>query len=188
MKNHMSAGLLALTLCAGASAQSAYGVVSIGSSKLNVDCTGATTCDSTDTAYKLLGGYKLSPNVAVEAGLFGFGKARASDATVSAEISNTTFGGGIAFHQDIAPDWNFVARVGLASVKTKISGTLIGVGSASDSDSNIATYAGLGIGYKLSKTVSLDGAMDFSRSKYNKNTLDESGNLRAISIGLTFGF
>ena len=149
MKNALCAGLLALTMCAGASAQSAYGVVSIGSSKLNVDCTGATTCDSTDTGYKLLGGYKFSPNFAVEAGLFGFGKAKASDTVGNtAEITNTAFGGGIAFHQDLAPDWNFVARVGVASVKTKISGTVIGLGSASDSYSNIASYAGLGIGYK----------------------------------------
>jgi len=188
MKKYLCAGFIAFAMCAGAWAQNAYGVVSLGASKLNIDCTGATTCDDADTAFKLLGGYKFAPNLAAEVGYFDFGKARASDAFVSAEISNTAFGGGIAFHQDLAPNWNFVARLGLASVKTKISGTVSGFGSASDSDSNIAMYAGLGIGYKLSKSVSLDGAMDFSRSKYSKNGVDESGNLTAISIGLTFGF
>ncbi len=198
-----------LTLSAGASAQSAYGVVSLGSSRLNVDCTGTTTCDKTGTAYKLLGGYKFSPNFAAEVGFFGFGKAKASDAIGTVELSNTAVGAGVAFHQDLSPNWNFVARVGVASVKTKILATVSGVGvarveqaagraailgvapgigSVSDSDRNIAPYAGLGIGYKLSRAVSLDGSVDFSRSKYNKNGVNESGNLSAVSIGLTFGF
>lgn len=180
--------MAAFALSGAASAQSVYGVVSLGSSRLDLDCTGATSCDKTDTAYKLLGGYKFSPNFAVEAGVLGFGKARASDATVAADISNTAIGGGVAFHQDLAANWNFVARLGLASVKTKLSGTVAGFGSVSDSDTNVAPYAGVGIGYKLSKTVSVDGAMDFSRSKYDKNGVNESGNLSAVSIGLTFAF
>jgi OOP family OmpA-OmpF porin len=188
MNKHLVAGLLFAALSAGASAQSAYGVISVGSSRLSVDCSGTSNCDKTDSAYKLLAGYKYSPNFAAEAGLFGFGKARASDGTVSAQIKNEAFGAGVAFHQDLTPDWNFVARVGLASVRTRISGTVSGLGSVSDSDNNVAPYAGLGVGYKLSKTVSLDGAVDFSRSKYNKNGVDESGSLSAISIGLTFGF
>ena len=188
MIKHVLAGLLVAAVSVGASAQSAYGVVSFGSSRLNADCSGTSSCDKTDTAYKLLAGYKYSPNFAAEAGFFGFGKARASNGAVSAQIKNEAFGAGIAFHQDLAPDWNFVARLGLASVRSKISGTVSGLGSVSDSDNNIAPYAGLGIGYKLSKTVSLDGAVDFSRSKCNKNGVDESGNLTAISIGLTFGF
>ena len=203
--------MLLLTLSAGASAQATYGVVSVGSSRLNVDCTGTTTCDKTGTAYKLLGGYKFSPNFAAEAGFFGFGKAKASDPTVTAEIANTAFGAGVAFHQDLSADWNLVARVGLASMKTKITGTVVGVavgavrvdqpaararvlglaptiGTVSDSDRNVTPYAGLSIGYKIAQGVSLDGALDFSRSKYNKNGLNESGNLSAVSIGLTFGF
>lgn len=207
MKKNLLVGLAMLAMAAGASAQATYGVVSVGSSRLNVDCTGTTTCDKTGTAYKLLGGYKFSPNFAAEAGFFGFGKAKASDPTVTAEIANTAFGAGVAFHQDLSADWNLVARVGLASMKTKITGTVVAVervdqpaararvlglaptiGTVSDSDRNVTPYAGLSIGYKIAQGVSLDGALDFSRSKYNKNGLNESGNLSAVSIGLTFGF
>jgi OmpA-OmpF porin, OOP family len=187
MNKQIFAALAALALSAGASAQG-YGVISVGTARLNLDCSGATTCDKSDTAYKLIGGYKFSPNLAGEIGYFNFGKAKASDAVTRAEISNTAFGGGIAFHQDLSPDWNFVARLGLAQVKTKISGSIVGLGSGSDSDNNTSLYGGLGVGYKISKTVSLDAAWDFSKSKYNKNGADESGNINVFSLGVSFWF
>ena len=37
-------------------------------------------------------------------------------------------------------------------------------------------------------TVSIDGAWDFTKSKYNKNGVDESWNVNALSVGVTFGF
>jgi len=179
MKKQLLAALAVLTFCVTASAQP-YGVVSVGASRLNADCAGTTTCDNTDTAFKLLGGYKFSPNLAAEIGYFGFGKAKASVGATAVEIENTAFGGGAAFHFDLAPQWNAVARLGVAQVKTKIT--------ALGSDNNTALYGGLGVGYKLARNVSLDGAWDFSNSKFNKNGLDESGSLNVFSVGLTFAF
>ena len=187
MKYQVFAAMAAVAFSATASAQG-YGVISAGTSKLDLDCTGATTCDKSGAAFKLLGGYRFAPAMAAEAGYFSFGKAKAADATSSTEVSNTAFGGGLAFHGDLSPTWNAVARIGLAQVKTKITASIVGLGSASDSDSNIALYGGLGVGYKLSKTMSVDGAWDFSKSKYNKNGANESGDINAFSIGLTFGF
>ena len=187
MTKKLLAALAALTVSAAASAQG-YGVVSAGTSRLSADCAGTTTCDNTDVAFKLLGGYKFMPNLAAELGYFSFGKATATLGTVSAEIKNTAFGGGIAFHQDLAPNWPFVARLGLAQMKTKISGTVAGVGSASDSDNNVALYGGLGVGYRVAKGVSVDAVWDFSKSRYNKSGVDDSGSLNAVSVGLTFGF
>jgi OOP family OmpA-OmpF porin len=187
MWKKLSIGLAALLLGATAWAQG-YGVVSAGMSRLSADCSGIASCDKTDTAFKLMGGYKFNPNVAVEVGYFDFGKATASDSTQSLSIKTSAFGGGIAYHQDLSSDWNFVARVGLAQVKTKISATLTGYGSASDSDNNVNAYVGLGVGYKLSKATSVDFAWDVTRSKYNKGGLNESGNVSAFSVGLTFAF
>ncbi|MDH4060460.1 MAG: porin family protein [Aquincola sp.] len=188
MSKKLLVGLAALAFAAGASAQG-YGVISAGVSKLSVDCAGAPTCDKSDTAFKLLGGYMLNPNLAVEVGYFDFGKAKLGDPTIgTGSITVSAFGGGVAWHQDLSQDWNFVARLGLAQVKTKLSATLIGVGSGSDSDNKVQAYAGLGVGYKLSKTMSLDLAWDTSRGKYSKNGISESGTVNAYSVGLTFGF
>jgi Opacity protein and related surface antigens len=188
MNKHLSAALALLTFSVAASAQSAYGLASVGMSKSSFDCLGAPSCDKSDIAFKVMGGYKFMPNFAGEVGYFDFGKQKLSGGGASLDFQNTAWGISVAYLQDIAPTWNFVGRIGVAQVKTKLSGSVQGVGSASDSDSNAAIYAGLGIGYKLSKTVSVDGAWDFSKGKYSKNGVDESGNLNAFSVGLTFGF
>jgi OOP family OmpA-OmpF porin len=188
MKKHVLLAAAALALSGAASAQ-VYGVVSAGVSKLKVDCDGAQVCDRSDTAFKVLGGYKFTPNVAMEAGYMSFGKAKIRDSGDSVDVGVTGFGIGAAFHQDFATNWNFVARLGLAQVKTKLDLNISGVGSGSDSDSNAQLYGGLGVGYKLSKQVSIDAAWDFSKGKYNKDGLDlGSGNVNAFSLGLTFGF
>lgn len=187
MKKQSAIALAILAFCTAAAAQT-YGLISVGASRLNVDCAGVASCDKTGTGFKVMGGYKFAPNWAAELGYFDYGKAKASDLGVSAEIRNTAFGAGVAFHQDLATDWNAVARLGLGRVKTKISGSVSGLGSGSESDNNTQAYFGLGVGYKLSKATSLDFAWDFGRSKFNKDGIDESGNINVLSVGLTFGF
>lgn len=181
----VAATLLALTTATSAQV---YGVVSLGTARLDIDCAGAAKCDKSGTAVKLLGGYKFTPNLAAEAGYFGLGKASVVDAGTSLDITNTGFGGGIAFHQDLGTAWNFVGRLGLASVKTKLDASVSGVGSGSDSDTNVQPYGGLGIGYKLGKATTLDAVWDFSKAKFSKNGVEESGSINAFSVGLTFGF
>lgn len=180
-------GAVLLVTSAAVSAQ-VYGVISAGTSRISLDCTGAAACDKTGNSFKLLGGYKFSPNLAAELGYFDFGKAKASDSVLAGSVKTTAFGGGVAFHQDLTPAWRFVGRLGIAQVKTKIDATLVGVGSASDSDNNVQPYFGVGVGYKLNKDMSVDLAWDATKSKYSKNGASTSGNVNAYSIGLTFGF
>lgn len=185
MKRQHLIALAALAFTTAASAQNFYGAASVGWSNLSFDCPGATSCDKSDVGYKFLGGFKFAPNFAGELVYFDFGKATASDPVVSAEVKNTAWGVGIAFHQDVSPTWNAVARIGLADVTTKISGSGFGV---SDSDSSTQFYLGLGTGYKISKTASIDFVWDWSRGKYDKNGINESGNANVFSVGMTFGF
>lgn len=183
MRKQALIALAALTWCAAASAQG-YGVVSVGVSRLDTDCSGISNCDKTGTAFKLLGGYRFMPNVAGELGYFDFGKATGSGSGLSLSVKTTAFGGGIAYHQDLSPDWNFVGRLGVASVKTKISASGLG----SDSDTNTQAYYGLGVGYKINKTTSLDFAWDGTRTKFSSGGVSASDNVYALSVGLTFGF
>ena len=186
MKKQMLLALAVLGFSAAASAQT-YGSVSAGVSKQDIDCTGASTCDDKGTAFKVLGGYKFMPNLAAELGYFDFGKVRGADSGASLEAKTNGFGGGVAFHLDFNPSWSGVARLGAARMKTKLNATLGGL-SGSDSDTNTALYGGLGVGYRVSPTVTIDGAWDFSKAKYNKNGVDEDWNVNAFSVGVTFGF
>jgi OmpA-OmpF porin, OOP family len=178
MKKQVLLAAAALALSGAAAAQT-YGVISVGSSKHSVDCE-ASNCDKSGTAFKLLGGYKFNPNLALEAGYMSFGKSKDTFEGLDAELSVNGFGIGGAFHQDFATHWNFVARLGLAQMKTK--GSLEGFGSISDSTAQL--YGGLGVGYKLTKQMSIDAAWDFSKGELE----GEKGNVNAYSIGLTFAF
>ena len=117
---------LAAALLPGIVSAQAYGVVAAGLSELSSDCTGTTTCDKTDVAVKLIGGYRFTPSFAGELSYFHLGKATASVGSVSGEVKNAAYGAGVAYHAD-GPESHFVARIGAARVTTKVNGTIAGV-------------------------------------------------------------
>lgn len=164
-----------------------YVGLGVGPGKLDFDCADATTCDTTSTGWKLFGGYKFSPNWGVEVNYFDFGKAVASldtgEGILSGEVKGTGLGAGVALFAPFAPDWSGVARLGIASTKAKVSGTFAGT-SATDSETSTNAYYGLGLGYAVSKNVSVDAAIDFSKIKY----AGESVKTRLFSVGLTYSF
>jgi OOP family OmpA-OmpF porin len=155
---------------------------SVGSSHVNIDCTGTTNCNNNGTAFKLFGGYKFTPNVAAEISYFDFGKAKATVAPNTISISGTGLGFGVAAFTEFAPQWKGVGRLGIAStsVKASVSGAVNG----SDTDHSTNAYAGLGVGYELQKGLTLDATLDFTRLKY----ASESANVRVLSVGLTYAF
>jgi opacity protein-like surface antigen len=111
--------------------------------------------------------------------------AKVAESGFSFSFKVSGFGVGAAFHQELSPDWNFVARLGLAQMKAKVVGTGTTTNqSASASDSKMKLYTGLGVGYKLSKATSLDLAYDVSSAEL----LDEKLTVVGISAGLTFQF
>ena len=170
MKN-MLVGIV-VSLLAGISYASPYVSISAGSSTVDA-CDGVASCDDGSTGFKLLGGYKFNPNLAVEGGYFDFGKASAPGDT----LKINGFGVGGAFHYDVNSDFGVVARLGVANMKAKDS-------AASVSESSTQLYGGLGLGYKVAPNWSVDAAYDFSKAKL----LGEKIKAHMFSVGLTFAF
>jgi OOP family OmpA-OmpF porin len=179
----LAVAVAASTIC-GLAAAGPYVVGSAGVTSWDVDCQGASTCDKTDIGFKLLGGYRFDSNFAIEAGYFNFGKAKVADSGLSGDFKADGFGAGVAFHMDLSPQWNAVARLGALSMKTKLDATLDGFGSASDDDRSTQAYVGFGVGYRLTPNLSLDGAIDLSKIKFDS----ESGNVSKFSLGLSWNF
>jgi OOP family OmpA-OmpF porin len=176
----------ALTLSSGAMAQGYLGF-GAGSTKLDASCAGTTACDNSGTGFKVYGGYRVGPNWSVEGGYYDFGKASASadsgEGIASVEIKTTGFGVGVAFLSDLASDWTFAARIGVASVKADVTGSLGGL-TAADSETTTQAYYGLSLGYRINKNLVVDLAYDGSKSSYG----GESGNVGLLSLGLNFAF
>lgn len=175
-----------LAMAAGAQAQNTspfYGAVAVGSSHLSVDCSGTSSCDSSDTGVKLTGGYSLGNGLSVEASYLSFGKFRAADGTAALSAKPTAFALALAYEAPLSTDWALVGRLGVAQVRTKISAS-VGGASGSDSDSKAKLYAGVGLSYAVSPAVKLELALDTTKASY----AGESGNLRLISVGAKFAF
>lgn len=181
MRNTLKKAFVGLMAVFAVSASHAdpYVVASLGSSKVDIDCAGTTACDTRSTGLKLLGGYKFTPNFAIEGGYLDFGKAKITDGGVDFTLKTSGLGVGAAFHHDLSPDWNVVARLGVASLKTEVSALGRGV-----DESNTQVYGGLGVGYRITPKVSLDASYDFSKTEI----FGEKGNVNMLGIGVTVSF
>jgi OOP family OmpA-OmpF porin len=181
MKKH--AIVLAALLGATAAQSQVYVNVAAGASHLNTDCTGVTSCDSSDTGTKLVGGYDFGNGFSLEAGYVSFGKFRAADGALTMTAKPTAFTLGGAYALPLSGDWGLAARLGLAQVKTKLSAAAGGT-TGSDSESKAKVYAGLGLTYAVSKTVKLELGLDSTEAEY----AGSKGTLRLISLGASFAF
>jgi OOP family OmpA-OmpF porin len=183
MKKTILAIAAVTSLLASSAFAQGYAGVAVGQGHVNLDCSGTTSCSDNGTGFKVFGGYKFTPNIAAEVTYFDFGKASAAAPGLGLDLRTTALGVGAAFMADFAPQWSGVARLGVASVRMKGDATLFGA-SGSTSESSTQAYVGLGVGYEISKGLSVNGSMDFSRGKI----AGETGNIRLISVGLTQAF
>lgn len=178
--------LAAMAMTSAAQAQG-YLSLAAGTTHLSTDCSGTLTCDKTGTGFRIAGGYRFLPYLGAELNYFDFGKAKASaivDSTLlAAEIKTTGIGAGIMLRHEFTPGWSGMARLGVARVKADVSGSAVGL-TVSDKENSTQAYVGLGVGYAVTKSVSLTANYDGSRSKYS----GETGDVRLLSLGVHVDF
>lgn len=171
-----------MTMFAGAASAQAYVGGTVGFSNFSVDCPGGTSCDTQDTAFKVYGGFTVAPHIAIEVAYIDFGSTTSRTNLASLNYYTVDSSALIvngAYRWDFSPKWAGVARLGLASVSTDISG-LVG----SDSDSSINLYAGFGIEYAVAKNLKIVGAIDLTSFEVGGS----DGALNAVSGGVQFSF
>lgn len=146
--------LIASGVSAGASAQGYLGL-GVGQVRVNIDCSGTITCDKTDTATKIFGGYMFTPNWGLEGAYYDQGKLHqtATDATlgsVSADWRGSGYGlfGVAALPLDA---WSVFAKLGIVDSKVKLDATSSTAGSASASERHTRYAWGLGGEYLFTK-------------------------------------
>jgi OOP family OmpA-OmpF porin len=162
----MASGLVSTA----AHAQSTYLGANIGSqsfpSTINgLDASGAGVSGS------IYGGYKFSPNFAIEAGVTELGKTSNSAGQIDSYGPYVDLVG-------IAPlneQWSLLGSVGIA--RTNVNTSL-------GDDQGNTLKLGLGAEYALTKTVSLRGQW----SRYQLNAFGLSPNVDQYTIGVRVGF
>lgn len=163
---------------------------SYGPTDWNVDCSGTSSCDKSDTGYKIYAGYKFNQLFAIEAGYANLGKTTASAYVpylTSVQFESTAPFIVGTLRGAFTPQLTGVARFGIANVETKLTGTVSGfAGSASDSSTQAQPIFGLALEYGFNKHLSVSVDADFTNSADVANT--GHGAIRMLSIGAQYNF
>lgn len=189
MKKMMIAAALVVA-AAGASAQTYVGAA-FGQGNVNVDCDGTTSCDKSDTGYKIYAGYKVNPAIAIEAAYVSFGEAKLVVpesgflVDVGMESSGVLLAG--AFRGAVTPNFSVVGRLGLSFLKTKTSASLLGF-SDSESKNSVKPYFGLGMEYAFNKSLRATASADFTQATAEYEGVSDTGAVRLLSVGLQYDF
>lgn len=183
MKKVLFAAALS-AVCGLASAQGYAGAL-VGLAKISTDCPFSYKCDDSSTGMKVYGGYEVAPNIAVEVGYTNFGKSKISAVGGSGEFKSTALSVVGAFRFPIAAEFTGVARLGLASVSGKSSGTAL---TSSETKSSIKLYTGLGLEYDIAKDIKLVGAFDLTNTDFEAKGVSDSATTYMFGAGVQAAF
>ena len=182
--------LATLSLAIGTQAQTfktnqphGYGLLSLGQSRANVDCSGLQACDKSATGGKAMLGYSFGNGLALEGGYTRFGSFRASDGAVglSAKPEAVSLSG--AYTTELTPDWGLTGRLGVAQVRTKVN-VDAGPLSGSSTERKTQPIVGLAVNYALTPMARIELGLDATRAQYQ----GERTNVRMVSLGARMAF
>ncbi len=187
--------LLATLVAAGAAFAStaasaqAYLGGAVGQSRADVDCTGSTRCDKTDTAFKLFGGYMVTKNFGIEGAYYDQGKARLEGTdpelgTMVAEYKGRGFGVFTLGSLPVSDALSLFAKLGAVSAKITVDASSSTAGSGSQSERHTNVGWGVGAAYEIVKQ--LDVRLEWERIRVK--VMDEKRNADLLTLGLQYRF
>jgi OOP family OmpA-OmpF porin len=184
-------GLAAAALALPAAAQmrmpsmsSAYVGGSIGQSKFKIECDPGFTCDDKDTAFRLFGGFKFSPNISAELGYADLGKSKISGFGVSAELKATAWDLSALLAWPVSNEFSIFGRLGGYRSEAKFGG------AASGSKTGTGVTWGLGAQYDVTRNLGVRGEWQrYSKVKAQETGgTEDKGDIDALSVGVVWRF
>lgn len=170
----LSAGVMSHAVAAGG-----YVGGSVGKSSLDDGCDGAgvlgfTSCDDSDTGWKVFGGYEINENLAVEGAWVDLGEASATGGGVSVTGEADAIVLDVKGTLPIGEQFGVFGKLGVAFWDAEYSGTGPGGSVSVSEDGNDLTY-GLGAEYSFSEQFGV-------RGEWERFDVDD-GDVDLMSIG-----
>lgn len=174
-----------------------YVGAAFGQAKSDLDCTGTTSCDDSDSSWKIFGGYQINRNFAVEFGYANLGEAKASTpafffggllipaANVSIEATVWELVG--VGSLPVADRFSLYGKIGLYRSETDISVAFPSVGATSnDSDDNMDITFGFGARYDFTRNFGIRAEWQ----RYSSVSAGDFGDsdVDVMSVGLLWRF
>jgi OmpA-OmpF porin, OOP family len=148
----------ALTAVCGVAAAQGYAGALIGMGKIDGCIGGGISCDDSDTAFKIYGGYELGEGWSAELAYTNFGELTLTSGANTLKTKVTGFSVAAAYRYSFNSDITGVARIGLGMLDGKNSGGITNVSVAVDDSAKL--MFGLGLEYNLADNIKLVGAFD----------------------------
>jgi OmpA-OmpF porin, OOP family len=164
-----------------------YAGASLGTTKLSdnsFDNSGIDLDDS-DTGFKIFGGYSFNKNLAIEVSYFDLGEVNGgfSDpfiGDVSFDVGVSGLNGSVVGRLPVAETFSLFGKLGVASYDLDGHATVLGVGSASDSQSETDMTYGIGA------ALSFGGQWEV-RAEFEAIDVDD-GDANMLSVGAMYRF
>lgn len=152
----------------------------IGQSKIKLDCPAGVSCDDTDTAFRIFGGYNINKNFGVELGYADLGKVTVSALGISGDVKATAWDIMAVGTLPLGSNFDLYGKLGWYFADSKTSGS-IGGGSESNND---LTYA-FGGAYNFNKNL----AVRLEWQQYKSVGSDsDNGDVDVIAVGVVYKF
>lgn len=150
----------------------------LGQARLTDWCNSApgvtiTACEDTDTAWKLLGGYRFSRYVAIEATYIDWGKVTGTANGISVTAEQTSMGAGVVGNLPINPQFSIFGKAGFLATEQEIRRS----GATFKRDDTEFHY---GLGVKYAFTANWAARAEWERTDQLK--------VEMFSIGAQFRF
>ena len=182
-----SLAALALSFAGLSAHAQGYAGIGVGQSRADIDCTGTLTCDRTDTAWKLYGGYLFHPNFGAQAEVYRQGRAKFSASLGDGTTATGEFKGegmglyGLALARDGI--WSVFGKAGVLT--SRITGAAR-IQDLSASRRETHTHFGWGAGVGVDWTKNLGARLEYERLR--GRLLGDSVDVDQVTAGLVARF
>ncbi len=134
------------------------------------DCLQTNYCDRNDSGWRLTAAWQFAPQGALELVATEQGRVRGEALSTAglkaSELRVRGMGLGLAWLMPLSPDWLFSARAGALANRARFTETaaLDAVGTET-SHTRTDPMAGIGLSWRLSPSVSIDGRLDWTSTR-----------------------
>lgn len=157
----------------------------VGYAGQRIDCNGANDCSNSHTGAKLLAGYQIMPNLAIESSYGDTGRTKASAYGVDGSIETHSFTVAALALYPVSKEIELFGKLGMHSTKTKYNANLLGQ-SMSDSFNGNGLLAGVGAQYRF--TSNLIGRVEYEYLNHGVRFEDARADINLLSASVIYQF
>lgn len=157
----------------------------VGYAGHNTNCRGISDCSSSSTGLKLLGGYQVMPNFAIESSYGDTGRTKFSVSGMDVSIKTRSFTIAAVGLYPVTKEVELFGKLGAHATKTSYD---LGFAGASESGSFNANGFLLGLGAQYRFSSNLLGRVEYERLSRAVRMEDEHADINLVTASVIYQF